>query len=135
MNKMKLPIIPAIVLIAAFMFSLCSNETNNSPIEGAAGNYIGTLAKPQQGVMNPNHEIKVEVVDSETIRITSVSGGSKDLELKTEKISENNYNLRLPIDNNFIGGTLSTGVGRIAYSYFLGGQDDSNIEVFSGEKK
>lgn len=123
------------VLLASFSFSLCSNGPDNSPIAGAEGNYVGTLAKPLQGVMVSNHKIKVEVMDTETIRIISISGGSTDLELKVEKISENNYNLKLPSDNNFIGGTLSTSVGRIAYSYFLGGQNDSNIEVFTGEKE
>lgn len=132
MKKIK---ILSFVLLGSFSFSLCSNGPDNSPIPGAEGNYIGTLAKPLQGVMVSNHEIKVEVVDAETIRIISISGGSTDLELKLEKISENNYNLKLPSDNNFIGGTLSTSVGRIAYSYFLGGQNDSNIEVFTGEKK
>lgn len=133
---MKIIFKPIAWLLVFVIFSLGCNENNdNSPLPSIEGNYVGTLAKPFQGIQENEHQIKLTVLDAETVKIEPTNGGSVSLELKLTEISMGNYNLEHESDQNFVGGTISSTVNRLAYSYFLGGPDDSNIEVFTGVKQ
>ena len=133
MKKIFKPI--AALLVAVIFLLGCDDNNDNSPLPTIEGNYVGSLAKPFQGIQENEHQIKLTVLDAETVKIEPISGGSVSLELKLIEISMGNYNLEHESDQNFVGGTISTTVNRLAYSYFLGGQDDSNIEVFTGVKQ
>jgi len=117
----------------------CSSTTASTSTlaNQIVGNFIGTLQNPSGN--SPNYEIVVTEVNDARVRIAPASGnGSATFEVELTSQTSGSVTsiiLKSPDDILENNGTFVASTGRLSYAYHLGGNDDSNIEVFVGDKQ
>ena len=128
-----------IVAIILFNCSSSGPTGSNTPTlaEQIIGNFIGTLQNPS-GITS-NYHINVTEINSTRVNVAPTSGNNSasfeaDLELD-ESGSVVTIILKSPDDILENNGTFVASTGKLSYAFHLGGSNDSNIEVFIGDKQ
>ncbi len=127
-----------IFLFIALMLS-CSSTTSSNPTlaNQIVGDFIGLFQNPIGPIFD--YEITITEVNNSRVKIAPASG-SASATFEVDLTSETNGGIDsiiLKSDSDIIenNGTFVPSTGRLSYTYHLGGDDDTNLEIFVGDKQ
>ena len=127
-----------IFLFIALMLS-CSSTTSSNPTlaDQIVGDFIGLFQNPTGPILD--YEITITKVNNSRVKIAPTSGNASAT-FEVDLTSETNGNVTyiiLKADSDIIenNGTFVPSTGRLSYTYHLGGNDDTNLEIFVGDKQ
>lgn len=127
-----------IFLFIALMFSCSSTTSSNLTLaDQIVGDFIGLFQNPTGPILN--YEIIITEVNNSRVKIAPASG-SASATFEVDLTSETNGGIEsiiLKSDSDIIenNGTFVPSTGKLSYTYHLGGNDDTNLEIFVGDKQ
>ena len=115
-----------------------STPAVSSLADKVVGTFIGMLGHPVSG-MHDNYRIKVTKINDTRVQISAFEGSVSStfrVDLLEESVGMlSSIRFQSPDDILANNGSFTFATGSLAYGYFLGGSDDSNVEVFYGTKE
>ena len=115
-----------------------STPAVSSLADKVVGTFIGMLGHPVSGT-HDNYRIKVTKINDTRVQISAFEGSVSStfrVDLLEESVGLLSYiRFQSPDDILANNGSFAFATGRLSYGYFLGGSDDSNVEVFYGTKE
>ncbi len=125
------------IIFTIFLFSFDTTKAAAPTLASQiAGNFKGMLRNPS-GIFN-DYEIVIAEVNATRVSIAPASTSNSatfEVDLESQVIgSVTVITLKAPDDIFENNGTFVPSTGRLSYIYFLGSDDDRNIEVFVGDK-
>lgn len=130
--------VTVIFLFIALMLS-CSSTTSSNPTlaDEIVGDFIGLFQNPAGPILD--YEITITEVNNMRVQIAPAAG-SASATFEVDLTSETNGGIEsiiLKSDSDIIenNGTFVPSTGRLSYTYHLGGNDDTNLEIFVGDKQ
>ncbi len=127
----------AIVLIISTVF-LLGKEPPGSSLSAAdeiSGEYIGKLMDPSLASAIDDHKITITKIDDNTVKIApSITTSSATFEATVTKVN-GAIHIKSSSDILANNGMYAPTVNRFSYIYHLGGNDDRNVQLFTGRKE
>ena len=127
-----------IVFFIALVFN-CSSTTSSNPTlaDQIVGDFIGMYQNPSGPILD--YEITITEVNDTRVQIAPTSGNiSATFEVYlTSQTNGSVTSIILKSDSDIIenNGTFIASTGRLSYTYHLGGNEDTNLEIFVGDKQ
>jgi len=134
---MKKLTLVSLLLTTFTLFSFTSDLSGQSLADQVAGNYKGTLRNPTN--TQNDYRIKLVKINDTKVRIQPFTGTlSQTIEVDLEEQTMGTITLikfKMPGDHMANNGMYAAENGRLTYIFHLGGDDDRNIELFSGKRQ
>jgi len=127
-----------IFLFIVLMLS-CSSTTSSNPslADQIVGNFIGILQNPTGPTLD--YRITITEMNGSRVQIAPAAGNASAT-FEADLTSQANGGIESIIltsdsDIKEASGTFVASTGRLSYTYHLGGDDDTNLEIFVGDKQ